>query len=56
MVAFKGSRSRAGGNKGMGMSEEEIHIIIASSVAKAVGEANPKLFGSVKTMLIEEFD
>lgn len=39
-----------------GLEEEEIPRIITTEVALAIREAIPELFGSVKTVLIEEFD
>lgn len=38
------------------MSEQEIHCIIVVEVVEEIREAILELFGSVKTVLIEEFD
>lgn len=56
MVAIGGSRSLAGGTVRAGLSDEEIHVIIAFRVAETTREAISELFGSVKTAFMEEFD
>ena len=39
-----------------GTNDEEIYRIIADEVAVSIREAMPKMFGSIKTTLIETFD
>lgn len=56
MVVFRGLGSYVGKPERAGSSDEEICEIIITKVVVEIRGAITEMFGSVKTMLIEEFD
>lgn len=55
-MAIRGSRSGVGGTKRTCPSDKEIYGIIVAEVSITIRVVILELFGSFKTMLIEEFD
>ena len=55
MVTTRGSVSSAGGPERPRLGDDEIHDLITTHVILAVREAIPKVFQSIKTILIEIF-
>ena len=59
LVHFSMTFTRGSGSSSMGMhgiSDEEIRQIIATEVAIVVRQAIPKVYGSIKAMMIKMFD